>query len=218
MLFGVKQYTSALLQIIFSMTTVDDIFIPLKRKIAMETMEDVRRFKEELAACSKEELIDLISDHAERNYLFERYVREKIKHSDNADEILKGFMYNYIETIDDPSSASVDILCEGGDIFLEKMEKAVDSVSKAKAYLTVINELDDLLSGGIGWYDDDDWLVVEIAKKCMQNILKMAKSAAQSGDEQYSADFKKFVFSTQPSDGVVGLRNAWEEVRNVFSD
>ncbi|MGN1089776.1 MAG: hypothetical protein ACI4Q6_05185 [Huintestinicola sp.] len=181
-------------------------------------MEDLRLFKEELAACSKGELIDIISDHADRNYLFERFVREKIKHSDNADEILKGFMYNYIETLDDPSSASVDILCEGGDVFLEKMEKVADSVSKVKAYLTVINELDDILDGGIGWYDDDDWLVVDIANKCMQNILKMAKSAAQSGDEQYSADFKKYVSSAELSDGCVGLGNMWEEVRNVFSD
>ncbi len=184
----------------------------------METMEDVRRFKEELAASSKEELIDLISDHAERNYLFERYVREKIKRSDNADEILKGFLYNYIETIDDPSSTSVDILCEGGDVFLEKMEKVADSVSKARAYLTVINALDDLLSGGIGWYDDDDWLVVDIAKNCMENIFEMAKSAVQSGDEQYAADFKKYVYVAQLTDDCVGLGNMWGEVRNVFSD
>lgn len=184
----------------------------------METAEDVKLFKEQLAACSKDELVDLIIKYAERDYIFECYVREKIKHSDNVDEILKGFLDNYIDTIDDPSSASDDVLCTGGDIFLEKMGNASDSVGKAMAYLTVINKLDDLLSGGIGWYDDDDFLIVEIAENCMKKILKMAKSAAQSGDEQYAADFKKYVYSAQLSDGCVGLRKMWEEVRNIFPD
>ena len=77
------------------------------------------------------------------------------------------------------------------------------------------------LFAGSGNADDinlSDVSTRTLDEKTKKNILEKAKSAAHSGDEQYSADFKKFVFSTQPSDGVVGLRNAWEEVRNVFSD
>ncbi len=183
----------------------------------METSEDEKRFRNMLSSCKKKELIDLITDQAIRYPQFETYVNERFRHNESLDELLANFLKQYVRYIDDPSSVSIDRFCEGADVFMEKMESYPASVSKAKAYLTVSNEIDELINGGLGWYNDSDFLAVQIAKECIENIYEIAQAAVKSGDERFISDIKDFLDEAKFSDGCICLGKEWDKIKGLFS-
>ena len=143
----------------------------------MEIIYDRELFKEKLSGCSKEQLVELITDYAEQFVAFERYVLSEIYEPISSEDVYQEFLDNYIHSVEDASSASVDDLYSRGTIFIKSMEKLPDSVSKIMVYLNAINEFDRLLYEGIGWYGHGEWLVEQLTDECMNNIKSIVDKA-----------------------------------------
>lgn len=107
----------------------------------------------------------------------------------------------------------IDIIEKGGNLFLEKMEGLTDSVSKIKAYILAVNEIDALIDEGAGMYNDDDWIIADIAGKCLEKVLKICTSAYVSEDKAFLAETKQLLDTVGISNGCVCLD---EELEKIF--
>lgn len=178
----------------------------------METKDDLNRFKEMLHKSTKEQLIEIIANRAVVDDSFELYVNNYLSVQENANDILKMFL-KFCERSRGGKEPDIDIIEEGGSLFLEKMERLPDSVSKIKAYILANNEIDALLNEGAGMYNDDDWIIAEIAKKCIDKTLEICTSAYSSGDKAFLAETKQLFDTIDISTGCTCLDN---EVEKIF--
>lgn len=183
----------------------------------MESIGDREQFKERLPKCSKEQLIELITDYADQFVEFERYVLCEISESTSPLDVYQEFFDNYIHFIDDASTASVDVLYSSGLKFIKNMEKLTDSVSKVMAYLTVINEFDKLLSEGLGCYEHDEWLIEQLAGECMKNIKSIADRAIEAEDKEFLSDILESVGGFIIFDNCLNLNAEWVAVMEVVN-
>lgn len=94
---------------------------------------------------TKEQLIEIIANKAERDASFELYIKNYLSGSESADDVLKMFLKS-CEQSRGWKESDIDIIEEGGSLFLEKMERLPASVSKIKAYILANNEIDALLN------------------------------------------------------------------------
>lgn len=142
----------------------------------MENIDDLNRFKEMLRNSQKEQLIEIIVNKSESDTSFELFVNSYLSSPENADDVLKMFLKlcNRSRGKDEPD---IDVIESGGNLFLEEMEHLPDSVSKIKAYILAVNEIDDLINEGAGMYNDDEWIITDIAKKCFDKVLEICTSA-----------------------------------------
>lgn len=156
----------------------------------METKDDLNRFKKMLHKSTKEQLIEIIANKAERDAAFESYVKNYLSVQESADDVLKMFL-KFCERSRNWKEPDIDIIEEGGSLFLEKMECLPNSVGKIKAYILASNEIDALLNEGAGMYNDDDWIIADIAKKCIDKVLEICTSAYSSGDKNFLAEARQ---------------------------
>lgn len=156
----------------------------------METKDDLNRFKKMLNKSTKEQLIEIIANKAVVDSSFELYVNNYLSVSESADDVLKMFL-KFCERSRNWKEPDIDIIEEGGSLFLEKMDGLPDSVGKIKAYILAINEIDALLNEGAGMYNDDDWIIADIAKKCIDKTLEICTFACSSGDENFLTEVKQ---------------------------
>lgn len=96
---------------------------------------------------------------------------------------------------------------------MEKMDGLPDSVDKIKAYILANNEIDALLNEGAGMYNDDDWIIADIAKKCIDKTLEICTSAYSSGDKNFLAEARKLFDTIDISTGCTCLD---KEVEKLF--
>lgn len=160
----------------------------------METIDDLNKFKEMLNKSTKEQLIEIIANKAVVDSSFELYINNYLTVSESADDILKMFL-KFCERSRNWKEPDIDIIEEGGSLFLEKMEGLPDSVEKIKAYILASNEIDALINEGAGMYNDDDWIIADIAKKCIDKVLEICTSACSSGDKNFLTEAKQ-IFDT----------------------
>lgn len=179
----------------------------------MENIDDLNRFKEMLRNCPKETLIEIIVNKAKNDTLFELFANNYLSGSKNADDVLKMFL-NFCERSRGGREPDIDIIEEGGSLFLEKMEGLSDSVSKIKAYILAVNEIDALLNEGAGMYNDDDWIITDIAKKCFDKVLEICTSAYASGDKDFLLEAKQLLDTMGIS---IGCKCLDKEVEKFFS-
>ena len=138
----------------------------------MEIKDDLNRFKEMLHKSTKEQFIEIIANKAVVDSSFELYVNNYLSVSESTDDVLKMFLK----------------FCERSRNWVEP-----DSVGKIKAYILAINEIDALLNEGAGMYNDDDWIIVEIAKKCIDKVLEICTSACALEDKNFLAEAKRLL-------------------------
>lgn len=178
----------------------------------METKDDLNRFKEMLNKSTKEQLIEIIANKAVVDSSFELYVNNYLSVSESADDVLKMFL-KFCERSRNWKEPDIDIIEEGGSLFMEKMEGLPDSVGKIKAYILAINEIDALLNEGAGMYNDDDWIIVDIAKKCIDNVLEICTFAYSSEDKNFLNEAKQLFDTIDISTGCTCLD---KEVEKIF--
>lgn len=178
----------------------------------METKDDLNRFKEMLHKSTKEQLIEIIANKAVVDSSFELYVNNYLSVSESADDVLKMFL-KFCERSRNWKEPDIDIIEEGGSLFLEKMDGLPDSVGKIKAYILAINEIDALLNEGAGMYNDDDWIIADIAKKCIDKTLEICTSACSSGDKNFLTEAKQIFDSIDISTECMCLD---KEVEKLF--
>ena len=178
----------------------------------METRDDLNRFKEMLHKSTKEQFIEIIANKAVVDSSFELYVNNYLSVSESADDVLKMFL-KFCERSRNWKEPDIDIIEEGGSLFMEKMEGLPDSVGKIKAYILAINEIDALLNEGAGMYNDDDWIIVEIAKKCIDKVLEICTSACALEDKNFLAEAKQLFDTIDISTGCTCLD---KEVEKLF--
>lgn len=160
----------------------------------METMYDLNNFKEMLSTATKEQLIEIIANKAVVDDSFELYVNNYLSVQENANDVLKMFLKS-CERSRVGKEPDIGIIEEGGSLFLEKMECLPNSVSKIKAYILASNEIDALINEGAGMYNDDEWIIADIAKKCTDKVLEICMSACSSGDKIFLTEVKQ-IFDT----------------------
>lgn len=179
----------------------------------MENIDDLNRFKEMLRNSTKEQLIEIIVTKAESDSSFELFVNSYLSSSENADDVLKMFLKfcNRSRGKDEPD---IDIIESGGNLFLEKMEGLSDSISKIRAYILAANEIDDLINEGAGMYNDDEWIITDIAKKCFDKVLEICTAAYASGDQDFLLEAKQLLGTIGISIGCTCLD---KEVDKLFS-
>lgn len=182
----------------------------------METKDDLNRFKEMLHKSTKEQLIEIIANRAVVDDSFELYVNNYLSVQENANDILKMFL-KFCERSRGGKEPDIDIIEEGGSLFLEKMEHLPDSVSKIKAYILANNEIDALLSEGAGMYNDDDWIIAEIAKKCIDKALGICTFVYISEDKNFLAEAKQLFDTIDISTGCTCLDNEVEKILGLLS-
>lgn len=178
----------------------------------METIDEFNKFKEMLCSSTKEQLIEIIANKAERDASFELYVNNYLFGSESANDVLKMFLKS-CERSRGRDEPDIGIIEENGSLFLEKMESLPDNVSKIKSYILANNEIDTLLNEGAGMYNDDDWIITEIAKKCLDKTLEICTSAYASGDKNFLAETKQLFDTIDISTGCTCLDN---EVEKIF--
>lgn len=178
----------------------------------MENIDDLNKFREMLSNSTKEQLIEIIVNRANSDTSFELFVKNYLSGSGNADDVLKVFL-KFCERSRGGKEPDIDIIEEGGNLFLEKMEGLTDSVSKIKAYILAVNEIDALLNEGAGMYNDDDWIIADIARKCLDKVLKICTSAYVSEDKAFLAETKQLLDTVGISNGCVCLD---EELEKIF--
>lgn len=177
----------------------------------METMYDLNNFKEMLSTATKEQLIEIIANKAVVDDSFELYVNNYLSVQENANDVLKMFLKS-CERSRGRDEPDIGIIEENGSLFLEKMESLPDNVSKIKAYILANNEIDTLLNEGAGMYNDDDWIITEIAKKCINKTLKICTSAYSSGDKAFLAETKQLFDTIDISTGCTCLDKEAEKL------
>lgn len=182
----------------------------------MENVNDLNRFMEMLRNSTKEQLIGIISSKAQQDTSFELFVKNYLYGSENADDVLKIFL-NYAERSRGGKEPDIDIIEAGGNLFLEKMEELTDSVSKIKAYILAANEIDVLLDEGAGMYNDDDWIIVEIAKKCLDKVSEICTSAYISEDKKFLTEAARIIDTAELSTGCTCLDNEWAKIIALVS-
>ncbi len=182
----------------------------------METMYDLNKFKKMLSTATKEQLIEIIANKAVVDDSFELYVNNFLSVQESADDVLKMFL-KFCERSRNWKEPDIDIIEEGGSLFLEKMEGLPDSVSKIKAYILAANEIDALLNDGAGMYNDDDWIIAEIAKKCLDKALEICTSAYASGDKAFLAETKQLFDTIDISTGCTCLDKEVEKIFGLLS-
>lgn len=160
----------------------------------METIDEFNKFKEMLCNSTKEQLIEIIANKAERDASFELYVNNYLSGSESADDVLKMFLKS-CERSRGRDEPDIGIIEENGSLFLEKMECLPNSVSKIKAYILASNEIDALINEGAGMYNDDEWIIADIAKKCIDKVSEICMSACSSGDKIFLTEVKQ-IFDT----------------------
>lgn len=178
----------------------------------METVDDFNRFKEMLNKSTKEQLIEIIANKAVVDSSFELYVNNYLTVFESTDDVLK-MVLKFCERSRNWDEPDIDIIEEGGSLFLEKMEGLPNSVGKIKAYILVNNEIDVLLNEGAGMYNDDDWIIAEIAKKCIDKVLEICASAYALEDKDFLAETKQFFDTIDISTGCTCLD---KEVEKLF--
>lgn len=147
---------------------------------------------------------------------FELYVNNFLSVQESANDVLKMFL-KFCERSRVGKEPDIGIIEEGGSLFLEKMERLPDSVSKIKAYILANNEIDALLNEGAGMYNDDDWIIAEIAKKCIDKVLEICTSAYSSGDKAFLAETKQLFDTIDISMGCTCLDNEVEKILGLLS-
>ena len=177
----------------------------------METITDLNKFKEMLNNSTKEQLIEIIANKACSDTSFELFVKNYLSDLGNADDVLKIFL-KFAERSRGGKEPDIDIIEEGGNLFLEKIENVPNSISKIKAYILAVNEIDALLNEGAGMYNDDDWIIADIARKCLDKVLKICTSAHTSGDKAFLAETKQFFDTVKISNGCVCLDKEYEKI------
>lgn len=182
----------------------------------METIDEFNKFKEMLCSSTKEQLIEIIANKAERDASFELYVKNYLSGSESADDVLKMFLKS-CEQSRGWKEPDIDIIEEGGSLLLEKMERLPDSVSKIKAYILANNEIDALLNEGAGMYNDDDWIIAEIAKKCIDKALEISTSAYASGNKAFLAETKQLFDTIDISTGCTCLDKEAEKIFGLLN-
>lgn len=182
----------------------------------MDTIADLNEFKEMLNNSTKEQLIEIIVTKANSDTSFELFVKNYLSGSANANDVLKIFL-NFTERSRGGKEPDIDIIETGGNLFLEKMEGLTDSVSKIKAYILAVNEIDALLDEGAGMYNDDDWIIADIARKCLEKVLKICTSAHASGDKAFLAETKQFFDTVKISNGCVCLDKEYEKIFGLLN-
>lgn len=160
----------------------------------METIDDLNKFKEMLNKSTKEQLIEIIANKAIVDSSFELYVNHYLSVSESTDDVLKMFL-KFCERSRGGKEPDIDIIEEGGSLFLEKMESLPNSGGKIKAYILASNEIDALINEGAGMYNDDDWIIADIAKKCIDKVLEICMSACSSEDKNFLTEAKQ-IFDT----------------------
>lgn len=178
----------------------------------METIDDLNKFKEMLNKSTKEQLIEIIANKAVIDSSFELYINNYLTVLESADDILKMFL-KFCERSRNWKEPDIDIIEEGGSLFLEKMDGLPDSVGKIKVYILAINEIDALLNEGAGMYNDDDWIIVDIAKKCIDKVLEICTFAYSSEDKNFLNEAKQLFDTIDISTGCTCLD---KEVEKIF--
>lgn len=182
----------------------------------MENTEDLNRFREMLSNSTKEQLIEIIVTKANSDTSFELFVNNYLSGSGNADDVLKMFL-NFTERSRGGKEPDIDIIESGGRLFLEKMESVTDNVSKIKAYILAVNEIDALLNEGAGMYNDDDWIIADIARKCLDKVLEICTSAYASGYKDFLAETKHLFDTINISTGCTCLDREVEKIFGLLS-
>lgn len=179
----------------------------------MENIDGLNDFRKMLSNSTKEQLIEIIVTKVNNDTSFELFVKNYLSGSENPDDVLKVFL-KCCERSRGGRKPDIDIIESGGSLFLEKMESLPDSVGKIKAYILAVNEIDALLNEGAGMYNDDDWIIADIAKKCFDKVLEICASAYASGDTDFLANIKQIFDTIDISTGCTCLD---EEVEKLFS-
>lgn len=182
----------------------------------MENIDNLNKFREMLSNSTKEQLIEIIVTKANSDTSFELFVKNYLSGSGNADDVLKMFL-NFAKRSRGGKEPDIDIIETGGNLFLEKMEGLTDSVSKIKAYILAVNEIDALLNEGAGMYNDDDWIIADIAQKCLDKVLKICTSAYVSEDRAFLAETKQFLDTIGISNGCVCLDKEYEKIFDLLN-
>ncbi len=182
----------------------------------MENIDDLNKFREILSNSTKEQLIEIIVTKANSDTSFELFVNNYLSGSGNADDVLKMFL-NFTERSRGGKEPDIDIIEEGGNLLLEKMEGLPDSVSKIKAYILAANEIDALLDEGAGMYNGDDWIIANIAKKYLDKVLEICTSAYASGDKDFLVETKQLFDTINISTGCTCLDKEVEKIFGLLS-
>lgn len=182
----------------------------------MENIDDLNKFREILSNSTKEQLIEIIVTKANSDTSFELFVNNYLSGSGNADDVLKMFL-NFTERLRGGKEPDIDIIDEGGNLLLEKIEGLPDSVSKIKAYILAANEIDALLNEGAGMYNGDDWIIANIAKKYLDKVLEICTSAYASGDKDFLAETKQLFDTINISTGCTCLDKEVEKIFGLLS-
>jgi len=182
----------------------------------MENAGNLNRLREMLSNSTKEQLIEIIVTKANSDTSFELFVNNYLSGSGNADDVLKMFL-KFCERSRDGKESDIAIIEEGGSLLLEKMDSLPDSVSKIKAYILAVNEIDALLNEGAGMYNDDDWIIAEIAQKYLDKVLEICTSAYASGDKDFLAETKHLFDTINISTGCTCLDKEVEKIFGLLS-
>lgn len=182
----------------------------------MENIENLNKFRKMLSDSTKEQLIEIIVTKANSDTSFELFVKNYLSGSGNADDVLKMFL-NFAKRSRGRKEPDIDIIETGGNLFLEKMEGLTDSVSKIKAYILAVNEIDALLNEGAGMYNDDDWIIADIARKCLDKVLKICTTAYISEDKAFLAETKQLLDTVGISNGCVCLDEKLEKIFGLLN-
>lgn len=182
----------------------------------METIEDAKRFREMLENSTREQLVEIIFGKAQSDRAFECFVKDYLNTSDSADEILRMFL-KCAERSRGRGEPDIDIIENGGNLFLEKMKNLTNNAEKFKAYIVVANTIDVLVDEGAGMYNDDDWIIVEIAKKCLDNAIEICEFAYTSGDKGFLNEAAGIIDTVEILTGCTCLDDEREKIFSLLS-
>lgn len=145
--------------------------------------EDWDLWEEKLMNCEKEDIVELMLMRMSNDTRFFNLVYAKFGNGNETDEEVDAQIQFYESDIYREmyeKNPDIDYIISVTERFFITIEEMPGILHKVRGYIAIINKLDQSINQGVGYKNDDDWLLVdriEDAKKYLVNLIEKEAKA-----------------------------------------